>query len=272
LGGDQEFAGEAGFGGAAIQGFFGGDADQVGVVVFLGDMAEDEVAGDGIESGFGVGEIFAYGVIGKVSGAGEDALLDDPGIWADFEHVEIVIGLEHEAIGIPEMDFDEFGHVAEVGDESHFCAVGAKGEADGIGGVMGNLKSVDVNIADGEVLAGMNGFDAIESFAERVGEDAVEGVKGRLGDVERSFPEAEHLREAIAVVGVFVGDEDAVEGVDGEVDGGEAGESFAFAEAAVYKEASSLGLEQGDVARAARRQDGNPQADDSLSLVSDESS
>jgi hypothetical protein len=35
LGGDEDFAGEWGFGGAAAEGFFGGDAHQIGVVVFL---------------------------------------------------------------------------------------------------------------------------------------------------------------------------------------------------------------------------------------------
>jgi hypothetical protein len=243
LGGDEEFSAEGGLGGAAVEGFFGGEADQVGIVVFLGDVAENEVAGDGVEAGFGVGEVFADGVIGEMAGAGEDALLDDPRVGANFEHVEIVIGFEHEAIGIAEMNFDEFGHVAKVGDESHFCAVGAESEADGVSGVMWDLEGVDVDITDGEMLAGMNGFDAAETFAEGVGEDAVERVHGGLGDVEGSFPEAEHLGETVAVVGVFVGDEDAVEGVDGEIDGGEAGESFAFAEAAVHEEAGALGLE-----------------------------
>jgi len=55
------------------------------------------------------------------------------------------------------------------------------------------------------------------------------------------------------VVGVLVGDEDAVELVDSSFDGGEAGEGFALAEAGVHEEAGALGLEQGDVARAAGR-------------------
>jgi len=38
LGGDEEFAGEEGLGGTAAEGFFGGDADEIGIVVFLGDV------------------------------------------------------------------------------------------------------------------------------------------------------------------------------------------------------------------------------------------
>jgi len=58
-----------------------------------------------------------------------------------------------------------------------------------------------------------------------------------------------------------MGDEDAVDVVDGSFDRGEAGKRFAFAETRIYEEAGALGLEQSDVARTARRQDGNPQAD-----------
>jgi hypothetical protein len=38
LGGEEELAAEGGFGRAAVQGFFGGDARQLGVVVLLGKM------------------------------------------------------------------------------------------------------------------------------------------------------------------------------------------------------------------------------------------
>jgi hypothetical protein len=172
-----------------------------------------------------------------------------------------VIGFEDEAIGVAEMHFDEFGHVAEVGDEGELGAVGTKGEADGVGGIVRDGEGVDIDITDGEALAGRDGFDATKALAESIGEAALERVHRGLGDVEWSFPEAKHLWEAAAVVGMFVGDEDAVEMVDGSFDGGEAGESFPFAKAGVNEDAGTLGLEQGDVARAARRQDGNAQAD-----------
>ena len=41
LRGDEEFAGEGGFGRAAAEGFFGGEKDEVGIVVFLGNVCED---------------------------------------------------------------------------------------------------------------------------------------------------------------------------------------------------------------------------------------
>ena len=200
--------------------------------------------GAGVEA-FRVGQEFADSVIRKVAGAGEDALLDDPWIRADLEHVEIVIGFEDEAVGLAEVDSHMIGHVAEVGADGDFGAVGAKGEADRVGGVMRDSEGVDFDIANGEGLAGLDGFDAAEAFAESVGEDTLEGIHGGLGNVERSLPEAEDLRKAVTVVGVFVGDEDGVEPVEVALNGGETGEGFAFSEASVNEDAGALGFEQG---------------------------
>jgi hypothetical protein len=250
LGGEEQFAVEGAIGGAAVEGFFGGDANEIGIVVFLGDVGEDEVAGVGVKA-FGVGEIFTDGVIGEVASAAEHALFYGPGVGSDLEHVKIVIGFEDHAIGFAEMDFHEFGHVAEIGNDSHFRAVGAEREANGVGGVVGDGEGVDVDVANCEVLAGVNGFNAVEALGESFRKNLLEGAEGGLGDVERSFPEAEGLRQAVAMIGVFVGDEDAVEMVDGALDGGEAGESFALAEAGVNEDAGAFRFEQGDVARAA---------------------
>jgi hypothetical protein len=59
------------------------------------------------------------------------------------------------------------------------------------------------------------------------------------------------LRKTVAVIEVFVGDEDAVDVVDTKFDGREARQSFAFAEATVHQESGALRLEQCNVARAA---------------------
>ena len=108
LGGDEEFAGEGAISGAAAEGFFGGEASDVGIIVLLGKMCEDEIAGAGIEA-FGIGEEFADGVIRKMPGAGQYALLDDPGIGTNFEHIEIVVGFEDEAVAFAKMIADEGG-------------------------------------------------------------------------------------------------------------------------------------------------------------------
>jgi hypothetical protein len=66
------------------------------------------------------------------------------------------------------------------------------------------------------------------------------------------------------MVRMFVGNQDAVDALDGSLDGRKARQRFALAKSGVNQEAGPLGLEQRDVARAARRQYGYPQADRSL--------
>lgn len=149
------------------------------------------------------------------------------------------------------MNFDKLGHVAKIGHESHLRAIGAKGEAYRIGSIVRNLKRMDINIADGEVLAGLNSFEATQTLREPVRQGAVQRVHGGFGDVKWRLPQTEHLRQAVAVVGMLVSDEDAVDTVDAQFDGRETRKSFAFAEATVHKESGALRLEQGDVARAA---------------------
>ena len=63
------------------------------------------------------------------------------------------------------------------------------------------------------------------------------------------------------MIGVFVGDENSVEMFDGFLDGGEAGESFAFAESGVDEEAGALRLQQGDIAGATGSKNGYAQTD-----------
>src|SRR6266481_6536782 len=127
------------------------------------------MADAGIES-LGIDEEFTDGVIGKVAGAGKDALLDDPGIGPDLEHVEVVIGFEDEAIGLAEMDSHVVWQVAKIRADGNFCAVGAEGESDGIGCIVRDGERMDVNVADGETLASLDGFDTSEAFAESVGQ------------------------------------------------------------------------------------------------------
>lgn len=155
------------------------------------------------------------------------------------------------------MDFDELGEIAEVGDDGHFYAVGAESEADGIGGIVGDGEGVNVDIADGEMSASINGFDATQTFFEAIGERALKCVEGLFGDIERRFIHAQHLGETVAVIGMFVSDEDAVNLIERDAAGGKAGKGFAFAEAAIHQETGTRGFEQSDVARTAGSQDGD---------------
>ena len=56
--GDMQGAAKGEFTGAAAEGFFGADAGEVGSVVLLGNVCEDQVARASIEN-FGIGKEFA---------------------------------------------------------------------------------------------------------------------------------------------------------------------------------------------------------------------
>ena len=76
--GDHQFAVKGAFGGAAIESFFRRKTREIGIIVFLRKMREDEVARARVKT-FRIAQIFADGVIGEMPGTAEDALLDDPG-------------------------------------------------------------------------------------------------------------------------------------------------------------------------------------------------
>src|SRR5436190_3822519 len=194
-------------------------------------------------------------------GAAQDALLQRPLVRASLQRIQIVIGFQHQAIRSAQMYFHQLRHIAQISNDGHLCAVGTERKADGIGGIVRNRKRVHVDVANGEMLARLDGFNAPQPLAKCFRQDALHRIHGRFGDVERRFPNAKHLREAVAMVGVFVSDQDAVNVLDGSFHGREARKRFALAQSGVHEESGSPGLEQRDVARAARRQDGNPQRD-----------
>jgi len=260
LGGEKKLARETTFRWAPAERLCSRDGRRVRIVILFRHMSKDEIPSTGVET-IGVCKVFAHGVIGQVAGAGEHTLFDDPWIGADFEHVEIVVGFEDQTVSLAQVHLHVVGHVAEIRANGHLGAVCPKSESHGVDSIVGNAKSVDFDIADGETLAGLDGLDAVEAFAKRIRKNALQRLQGRLRDVERSFPKAESLREAVAVIGVFVGDQDAVEVVQFFFDGGEAGQSLALAQPGVHEDAGAFGLEQRDVARTAGRENGNAQTD-----------
>jgi hypothetical protein len=253
-----ELAAKGEFGGAPAQSFDGAEVDEIGVVVGLGDMGEDEEARAGVEA-FGIGEKFADDVIREMAGAGHDALLDVPGIRANLEHFEIVIGFEDEAITFAEMMLDEFREIAEVGDDGELRAVGAKGVGDRIGGVVRNGEGRDFDVADGEALARTDVLDAIDFFGDAGGKEADDFAMRRFGEIGGGAPVAEKLRQAAGVIGMLVGNEDGVEAIGRDAQRGEAAERFLAAEAGVHEKAGALGFEQRGIARTAGSEDGDSQ-------------
>lgn len=168
-------------------------------------MREHQVARASIEY-LGIGEKFADHVVRKMAGAAHHALFDVPWVRTHFEHLEIMIRFENQEIGLAEMLFDEFGQIAEVGSDGDFRAIGAKGIADRVGGIVWNPEGINPEIADFEFVARMNVFDPLHFLEWAIRKHSENFAMRWLGEVGRAFPFASHLREARAMVGMLVGD------------------------------------------------------------------
>jgi hypothetical protein len=91
-----------------------------------------------------------------------------------------------------------------------------------------NGEGVYINVANRKPLPRLNPFGALQPLAKRVWQDALQRVHGRLGHIERRLPKPEDLRQAIAMVCVFVSDQDSVEAINFPAAGGQPRQRFAF--------------------------------------------
>jgi hypothetical protein len=256
----QQFAHEGRFRGAPAQGLLGGKAYKIGIIVFLRNMRQHQIPRTRVKT-FGIAQKFADGVIGEMSCPRKNPLLDDPRIRANLQHIQIVIGLKNQTVRFAQMHFDKLRHVPEVCADSHLRAIGPKRKPDGIGGIVRNREGVHVDIPDRKALAGLNRFGALQPLPKRVGKDALQRVHRRFGHIKRRFPKPEDLRQAVAMVRMFVRDQDSVEVFKFSPDGGQARERFPFTQPGVNKDAGAFGFEQRQIARTAGRQYGDAQAD-----------
>lgn len=254
--GNQKFAGKRELPRTPAERFLGAKEREVGIIIFLRNVRQNEVAGPAVEA-FGIGKKLAHGVIRKMAGPRKYTLFDYPGIRPDLEHIEVVVRFQNQAIGRAQVDLHKFGHVAEVGADRDLRAVGAKSESDRVGRIVRNREGMNIDVTDGKTLASLNGFDAAQALAEGFGQDALKLGHCGPGHIQGCFPDTENLGEAVAMVGVFVGDQDGVEVADFGSDRGEPREGFAFSEPGINEDAGAFGFEQREIARAAGRKNRN---------------
>jgi len=271
LGSDQKLPCKAELSRAPAERFFRRKAHEVRIVVLLGDVRQNQVAGAAVEAigtveAIGIGKKLAHGVVRKMAGARKHALLDDPGIRPHFKHIKIVIGFENQAIGLAQMDLDKLRHIPKVRANSDLAAVGAKRKPDRIGSVVRNREGVHIDVADGKALARLNGLHTAQALAKRLGQNAPKLGHRGFGYIERGFPDTENLRKAIAMVGVFVGDQDGIEVADVRSNGGKARQGFAFSKPGVNEDAGAFGFEQCEIARTAGRKNRDAQTDGNCPL------
>ena len=247
--------------GAAAQGLFGGKAGEVGIVVLLGEVREHQVARVAVKN-LRVAQKFADHGVGKMPGAAHHALLDKPRIGPDLEHIEVVVRFEDQKIRFAQVMLHEFRHIAEIGHDGHFRAVAAEGIAHRIGRIVRDGERIDFDIADLEALAGMNMLDALHLLHRAFGIHLQDFAMSRLGEIRRAIEQARQLRDAAGMIGVLVGDQDAVDAIGlRPAERLQAAQQFLLAKSCVDEEGGVLSFEQRAVARAAGSQDGYAERD-----------
>src|SRR6202142_1475867 len=158
---NMQCAVEGEFRGAAAERFFGGNACNVGIIVLLGGMREDDVARVAIKC-FRIRQEFADYCVRKMPSAAHRALLDVPGIRADLQHLNIVIRFENQQIRFAQVMLHQLRHVAEVGNYHNFSSIRAEAITNRVSSVMRNSERRNFDVANFEWRATANVFNALD--------------------------------------------------------------------------------------------------------------
>jgi hypothetical protein len=141
--------------------------------------------------------------------------------------------------------------VTEIGEEADFAAVGAKHEANGIVGIVGNGKRFNANLADFESGTGaekaqmeFGGFKL--KFDRFLGEAIAENGDGKL---------VAESAEAVGMVGMFVSKENAAETFGSPTDLRETFANLFGAETGIDEKTGIAILEVGAIAVGAAAKD-----------------
>jgi hypothetical protein len=221
---------------------------KLGLVAVTAEVTEINVAqisGDEIfEDGGG-------GFVAEVAVTAHDALFDTPGPFkVVLEQFHVVIGFENQNVGPANALDDEFGGMAEIGEEADLAALGAEHEAHRIIGIVGHGKGFHTNFTDFEDSTGAEETKLklrLELHFDRFLRQAVTiNRDGKFG-AERA--------EAVRMIGVLVSQKDARETFRRASDLGEAFANLAGAETGVDEQTGVARFEIGAITVGAAAQD-----------------
>ncbi len=228
-----------------IQRLLGYGPHDLGVIVVLAQMAEDQGRGAAIEF---MAEVVVNGVIGKMAVAAHHALLDGPRVGAHAQDFEVMIGFEQQEIRTLQVELDGIRNVAEIGDHAELDALGAEAEADGVDGIVRDSEAVDFDVADREARAGLKTLEA------RCGVFPIDQRRGLMCHVDRGRSFFCEAHEAGDVIAMLVGDEDGVEAAGLFADGRKAPGEFLETEAGVDQDTGAVRGQQRTIAGTAARE------------------
>ena len=148
---------------------------------------------------------FTGGIIGQVAFAAADTLFQMPGIRTVHQHRRIMIGFNHQQMAAFEAFRHQPGGNAQIGGHTDAQAVTGKGESNGIGGVVGEGKRVDVKTGKLETHTGlkvMPGGQIPQVFLERP-------MRGRR-QINRQIEPPGQNADTANMIRMLMGDEDRI--------------------------------------------------------------
>ena len=177
-------------------------ARQLGVVVLLAEVAEPDVL-QALSHVLG----HSCGTVGiaEVTVLAENACLEIGGIGSVLEHLDVVVGLDDQIVGLADEGFHRIGDAAGIGDEAEVDIVDTDHEADVLAGVMRHGERGNVETAQREGLASNNLFlhRRVELALNTV--VAIDALMNKLGGIDGQVVFVADAANRLDVVGVVVG-------------------------------------------------------------------
>src|SRR5271165_1052526 len=134
-----------------VQGTFSRHPRDLRMIVLLRKMRQDEELSSPI---IVARQEIREGIVGEVTNAAHHTLLHAPRIRSAAQHLEVVIGFDHQHMAAAQVMPHAGRHVAEIGADANLDTIARKREADGIDGIMRNGERSYRDVADLKSAAG----------------------------------------------------------------------------------------------------------------------
>ncbi len=180
----------------------GGLAGNPGRIVGFAQVSQNDLAQIRM---YDSGQQFSGGIIGQVAFAAADALFQMPGIRSVHKHRHIMIGFYQQQVAALETFRHQPGGNTQIGGHADAQAVAGKGESNGVGGIVGEGKRVDVETGKLETHAGLKVMPGGQ-MAQSVLDGAMRGRR----QMDRQIEPPGQNADPANMIRMLVGDEDRI--------------------------------------------------------------
>ena len=177
---------------------------QIGMVALAAEVAEIQMAQFSAHDLLGG---IGGGFVGEMTVAAKDALFEAPGTMRTvLQHFDVVVRFENENVGRANTVKHVSRCVPKIGQKANVTRGRAQEKADRVLRVVGNVKTLDGDIADFEAFA-----CAKQAAIEALGELVLKRFLSRAIAIDRNVESGAELDQPVNMVRMFVRDENASE-------------------------------------------------------------